>query len=72
MYISDHEAHQILKVKNPEDTSDPARNFVPYVGSGERCLPGDEVACGDGGLARDAKLQYPKGMAVSSKEVSRE
>ena len=30
-------------------------------GSGERCLPGDITACGDGGRAEDARLAYPKG-----------
>ncbi|RXG62290.1 Teneurin-m, partial [Armadillidium vulgare] len=69
VFISDPEAHQILKVKDPDDTSRPEENFIPHVGSGERCLPGDEIGCGDGGLARDAKLQYPKGMAISSEEI---
>ncbi|KAA0190905.1 Tenascin major-like isoform X1 [Hyalella azteca] len=69
VYISDPEAHQILKVKNPDDFSNPENNYMPFVGSGKRCLPGDDIGCGDGGRARDAKLQYPKGMAVSSEEV---
>ena len=42
---------------------------MPFVGSGKRCLPGDDIGCGDGGKARDAKLQYPKGMAVDAEEV---
>ena len=58
-----------MKVINPDDFSRPERNYEPYVGSGERCLPGDEIDCGDDALARDAKLQYPKGMAVSSDEI---
>lgn len=62
MYISDPESHQILKVKNPNNFSDPDHNWEPAVGSGERCLPGDEAHCGDGALARDAKLAYPKGI----------
>ena len=69
VYISDPEAHQILKVRNPDDFEHPEQNYMTYVGSGERCLPGDEIGCGDDALARDAKLQYPKGMAVSSEEV---
>ncbi|XP_066954350.1 teneurin-m-like isoform X2 [Macrobrachium rosenbergii] len=69
VYISDHESHLILKVRDPDDYSRPEENYMPFVGSGERCLPGDEVGCGDGSLARDAKLQYPKGMAVSLDEV---
>ncbi|CAL4063225.1 unnamed protein product [Meganyctiphanes norvegica] len=69
VYISDHEEHLILKVRDPDDFSRPEENYMPYVGSGERCLPGDEVGCGDGSLARDAKLQYPKGMAVSINDI---
>lgn len=65
LYISDPESHQIIKVRNTDDYSDPERNWETVVGSGERCLPGDEAHCGDGALARDAKLAYPKGVAVS-------
>ncbi|XP_049696807.2 teneurin-m isoform X7 [Helicoverpa armigera] len=65
LYISDPESHQIIRVRNTEDFSDPEHNWETVVGSGERCLPGDEAHCGDGALARDAKLAYPKGVAVS-------
>ena len=34
------------------------------VGTGERCLPGDADSCGDGGKAIDARLSYPKGLAI--------
>ncbi|XP_050525472.1 teneurin-m isoform X5 [Daktulosphaira vitifoliae] len=69
LYISDPESHQILKVKNPNNFSNPDNNWEPAVGSGERCLPGDEAHCGDGALARDAKLAYPKGVAISSDNI---
>ncbi|XP_063635683.1 teneurin-m isoform X6 [Cydia splendana] len=69
LYISDPESHQIIKVRNTEDYSDPEHNWETVVGSGERCLPGDEAHCGDGALARDAKLAYPKGVAVSIDNV---
>ncbi|XP_073990846.1 teneurin transmembrane protein Ten-m isoform X3 [Rhodnius prolixus] len=69
LYISDPESHQILRVRNPDDFSDPDHNWETAVGSGERCLPGDEAHCGDGALARDAKLAYPKGVAVSADNV---
>ncbi|XP_061378943.1 teneurin-m isoform X3 [Danaus plexippus] len=69
LYISDPESHQIIKVRNTEDFTDPERNWETVVGSGERCLPGDEAHCGDGALARDAKLAYPKGVAVSIDNV---
>jgi teneurin len=69
LYLSDPEAHQIIRIKNMEDFSDPDHNWEPVVGSGERCLPGDESNCGDGGLARDAKLAYPKGLAISADNI---
>ncbi|KAK9876572.1 hypothetical protein WA026_013952 [Henosepilachna vigintioctopunctata] len=65
LYISDPESHQIIRVRNTSDYSDPDHNWETVVGSGERCLPGDEAHCGDGALARDAKLAYPKGVAVT-------
>ncbi|XP_021940923.1 teneurin-m isoform X3 [Zootermopsis nevadensis] len=69
LYISDPESHQIIRVRSVDDYSDPDHNWETAVGSGERCLPGDEAHCGDGALARDAKLAYPKGVAVSSDNV---
>ncbi|CAH1124665.1 unnamed protein product [Ceutorhynchus assimilis] len=69
LYVSDPESHQIIKVRNTDDFSDPDHNWETVVGSGERCLPGDEAHCGDGALARDAKLAYPKGVAVSNDNV---
>lgn len=69
LYISDPESHQIIKILRKDDSTDPERNWEVVVGSGERCLPGDEAHCGDGALARDAKLAYPKGVAISSDNV---
>lgn len=69
LYISDPDSHQIIKVRNKDDFSNPEHNWEPVIGSGERCLPGDEAHCGDGALARDAKLAYPKGIAISSDNV---
>ncbi|XP_011298913.1 teneurin-m [Fopius arisanus] len=69
LYISDPESHQIIRVRDTSDYSDPDHNWEAVVGSGERCLPGDEAHCGDGALARDAKLAYPKGVAVSADNV---
>ncbi|XP_034187283.2 teneurin transmembrane protein Ten-m isoform X3 [Osmia lignaria lignaria] len=69
LYISDPESHQIIRVRDTNDYSDPDHNWETVVGSGERCLPGDEAHCGDGALARDAKLAYPKGVAISADNV---
>lgn len=69
LYISDPESHQIIRARDTNDYSDPDHNWETVVGSGERCLPGDEAHCGDGALARDAKLAYPKGVAISADNV---
>ncbi|XP_076290025.1 teneurin transmembrane protein Ten-m isoform X6 [Lasioglossum baleicum] len=69
LYISDPESHQIIRIRDTNDYTDPDHNWETVVGSGERCLPGDEAHCGDGALARDAKLAYPKGVAVSADNV---
>jgi len=61
LYISDPEKHQILKALSLEQVQDPSINIEPVVGSGERCIPGDEGHCGDEGSAIHAKLAHPKG-----------
>ena len=42
--------------------SDVENNWEPFIGNGQRCLPGESDNCGDGGKAKDARLSYPKGM----------
>lgn len=69
LYVSDPESHQIIRVRDISDYSQPEQNWEAVVGSGERCLPGDEAHCGDGALAKDAKLAYPKGIAISSDNI---
>lgn len=54
----------MLRLENTEGVTDPLRNTVTVVGSGQRCLPGDRNQCGDGGMARHARLTYPKGEGV--------
>jgi hypothetical protein len=61
LYISNPEKHQVLRVLSLEAVTEPDINSEPVVGSGERCIPGDETHCGDEGPARDAKLAHPKG-----------
>lgn len=77
LYVSQPETHQVLRVRripnldlslggivNPEEAvsaSEASENFEPFIGSGERCLPGDSDHCGDGGPASEARLAYPKG-----------
>ncbi|XP_063223573.1 teneurin-a [Bacillus rossius redtenbacheri] len=66
LYISNAEKHQVLRALSLEQVQEPAINYEPVVGSGERCIPGDETHCGDEGPARDAKLSHPKGLAIAA------
>ncbi|XP_068081732.1 teneurin-a [Anabrus simplex] len=66
LYISNPEKHQILRALSVEPVEEPAINFEPVVGSGERCIPGDENHCGDEGPAYQAKLAHPKGLAIAA------
>lgn len=66
LYISDPEKHQVLRAIYLENVSDPAANIEPVVGSGQRCIPGDDENCGDGGLAKNARLSHPKGIAIAA------
>ncbi|XP_058985366.1 teneurin-a isoform X3 [Musca domestica] len=66
LYISDPERHQILRLLRLEKVKDPAINSEPVVGSGQRCIPGDEGNCGDGGPALQARLSHPKGLAIAA------
>ena len=66
LYVSDPEAHRILEIIDTVSPSDVEHNYRVLIGSGVRCLPGDEDRCGDGGPALQARLIYPKGLAVSS------
>jgi teneurin len=66
LYVSDPEKHQILRVLNTNTiVVDPTINYEVYVGSGERCIPGDQSSCGDGGKAIEAKLSNPKGLEIN-------
>ncbi|XP_046747872.1 teneurin-a isoform X3 [Diprion similis] len=66
LYISDPEKHQILRALSLEKVNDPSINMETVVGSGERCIPGDEGHCGDEGPAIHAKLAHPKGIAIAA------
>ncbi|XP_038105737.1 teneurin-a isoform X4 [Culex quinquefasciatus] len=66
LYISDPEKHKILRVVQLENVPDPSSNSDVVVGSGQRCIPGDEENCGDGGPAKQARLSHPKGIAIAA------
>ena len=48
VYVSLPESHMIIMLKTVEKPSNIETNWVRVVGSGERCLPGDNDNCGDG------------------------
>ena len=66
LYVSDPEAHRILEIVDTVSPGNIEQNYRVVVGSGLRCLPGDEDRCGDGGPALHARLIYPKGLSVTS------
>ncbi|XP_014290946.3 teneurin-a isoform X3 [Halyomorpha halys] len=66
LYVSDPERHQILRVISLDSVPEPSINWEVAVGSGDRCIPGDETSCGDEGPALQAKLAHPKGLAIAA------
>lgn len=67
LYISDPERQQVLRALSLESVREPSINSEPVVGSGERCIPGDEASCGDEGPALQARLSHPKGKSLEMK-----
>lgn len=65
LYISDSHSFRIIMVKTMGPDKNLEENFDKVAGTGEQCYPGDQDVCGDGGLAKNAKLFHPKG--ISSK-----
>ena len=56
---------QVWRLLKLEDVTSPADNYEVVAGTGERCVPGPHDDCGDGGPATQARLAFPKGLAVS-------
>ena len=68
LYIAHAEKRQVWRLLSEdadEIDGDYAENFEVIVGNGERCIPGDDDVCGDGGPAKQARLSYPKGIAIA-------
>ncbi|RUS82250.1 hypothetical protein EGW08_009988 [Elysia chlorotica] len=63
LYITDFMERKIKRVRNMGPVPDLARNFDLVAGTGDICTPSED-RCGDGGLAVNAKLSYPKGIAI--------
>ena len=72
LYVSDPERYQVFVIRqlNPLDGEDqpidPRENLELFAGNGIKCLPGDKSHCGDRRPARQARLAYPKALAVNS------
>ena len=64
LYICDHEHWKILRVRTMGPVSDLNGNYEVVAGTGEECKPGEVDKCGDGGLAVNARLKYPKGICT--------
>lgn len=65
LYLSDPERHQVLRTVNAINPEDASKNLEVVIGSGVKCLPGDKHHCGDGRPAKEARLSYPKGLAIN-------
>ena len=66
LVMSDPTQRRILKIAlqvPPHKTVN--NNFEVFVGTGETCTMRDSTNCGDGNLAAEAKLIYPKGLVVT-------
>ncbi|GFR86630.1 teneurin-m-like isoform X2 [Elysia marginata] len=63
LYITDFMEKKIKRVRTMGPVPDLERNFDLVAGTGESCTPSED-RCGDGGLAVNAKLSYPKGIAI--------
>ena len=75
VFVSQPESHRVIRIKNVldkkrnmaggasslNDINEVENNWEPFIGNGQRCLPGASDNCGDGGKAKDARLSYPKG-----------
>ena len=72
LYLSHAERRQIWKFSLEDiDDDEYSGNFEHnndnvVAGTGERCLPGAADACGDGRPAAEARLDYPKGIALAT------
>ncbi|XP_014674084.1 PREDICTED: teneurin-m-like [Priapulus caudatus] len=63
LYLSNPQTRTIIKIKSLRSIRNVRENFEVAVGDKMQCLPGDKEECGDGGLAINAKLSRPKGLA---------
>ncbi|XP_074650354.1 teneurin-m-like [Tubulanus polymorphus] len=65
LYISDFQNHRVIRVKTMGAVRDLEHNYEVIAGTGETCVPGERDRCGDGSNSVNAKLLYPKGIAIN-------
>ncbi|KAF2364558.1 YD repeat [Trinorchestia longiramus] len=66
LYVSDAENYRVIRALTVDVIDDPSSNFEVVAGNSQRCIPGDENRCGDGGPALGARLSHPKGLAIAA------
>ena len=66
LYIGDNQRRQILRLVKTDAIENLRENFEIVVGNGHYCAEdfSENVNCGDGALARDVSLSYPKGFTI--------
>jgi hypothetical protein len=60
LYLTNSERYQVWRIPLLSGVERPAENYEVVAGTGEHCVPGLQDNCGDGGLAAQAKLIFPK------------
>ena len=66
LFMSDPVNRRILRIPlTLSESATPEDNFKVVVGNGELCTNTGDDSCGDGEYSEDARLVYPKGMAVT-------
>ncbi|KAK3100005.1 hypothetical protein FSP39_013415 [Pinctada imbricata] len=69
LYLSDMINHRVIRVGTMGPVRNLSMNYEVVAGDGEECTPGSLDECGDGGLAINARLVHPKGIAISKEGI---
>ncbi|XP_061169948.1 teneurin-m-like isoform X4 [Saccostrea echinata] len=69
LYISDYMNHRVIQIATMGPVQNLEQNFKVIAGNGEECSTGLLDECGDGGLAIQARLLGPKGIAINKEGV---
>ncbi len=66
LLITLSEKRQVWRLPITNDSTQKEMKWSVVAGTGARCLPGARDACGDGGLATKARLDFPKSTAQAT------